>query len=112
MFQGYFAREYPEMGLAEVCYYDRHDCKTIQTYCALDPKPGTTRHSNFSVVPNPVEEARKLVGLLNGGKDYQRLANAVEKNNDLSVQLIEVVGRVAAAIGDLQDAMADRFPKL
>lgn len=98
MFNGYFSREWPEMGVSQVCYYDHTGHHILQEYYRNEPEPGTTRPANCTTVADPIEEGRKLVSLLNGGRDFGRIADELKA--------------ISQAIGDLQDSLADRFPKL
>lgn len=78
MFTGYFAREFPGIGKSEVCYYDHGGLHVIQEYYRNEPVEGEQRKQTCLTVADPIEEGRRLVGLLNGGRDFARIARSLE----------------------------------
>lgn len=82
MFNGYYSQEYH--GWAVVGYQDeRGNFKPIQKFYNSSVDTENRRgllykgcHESEEV--DPVAKARDLVGMLNGGRDFHRVANALE----------------------------------
>lgn len=78
MFNGYFAREYTGTQVSQVCYYDSNGVNVIQEFYRDEPKAGTTRKANCKTVADPIEEGRRLVAMLNGGRDFSKIADELK----------------------------------
>lgn len=95
MFHGYFAREYPSTQVSQVCYYDSNGVNVIQEYYRDEPKAGTTRKAHYKTVADPIEEGRRLVAMLNGGRDFAKIADELRA---MRVMIDEHLGRIANKI--------------
>lgn len=102
MFNGYYSREY--YGWSVVGYNDeRGNWKPIQKFF----NPEIDKDNRRSLIDNgcresqeadPAAKARDLVGMLNGGRDFHRLANATEMHNELLKEAIQQIKNLTDAV--------------